>query len=58
MTKYLVSASATTDYTIIIEANSPQEAEQLAISMPTAEWQNTGYEFFINYSTDQFTEKE
>jgi len=52
MPKYTVTAHAITDLQLVVEANSPQEAEQIAMTKPTLEWDNLGYEFVLDFTEE------
>ncbi|CAB4185402.1 hypothetical protein UFOVP1119_44 [uncultured Caudovirales phage] len=52
MPKYKVTAHAITDLEIVVEANSSQEAEQIAMTHPTLEWDNLGYEFALDFTEE------
>ena len=47
--KYIVTASTKNDWSIVVEADNEQEAQNIAMATPLNTWNNLGYEFLINF---------
>ena len=45
MDRYIVSGAYVTNVSIIVEANSRQEATDKSIAVPLDKWENSGTEF-------------